>query len=375
LVVADAAVGETRAEIAPPPEKAMTLASIILVAAVAAGPPAKPEADRPAPEKPVRVADVISGHIHPALAVTKSGALLAVYNKQGGGGKELLLCRSTDGGRTWTKPVVVPGIKQCAIYPGSLTVLSDGRIVLAWACYRGNRDPYFRTAHYMTSADEGFSWSEPHDLPLADPSKFTALRYPLLELAPQQWVWPLYDRTIVFDEQTGKLTPFGDGRDHGMVPIVRTLKGTLVSGAPYERRGALAGKPGKLVRGLRSTDGGLTWQALNVFPPFGVAGYDLTPLADGRVVLTSIIYENPEKADQGELAYAISVSRDDGQTWDTAHATRIYDPGRRIPGRGWPRTVLIDKETLGTLFFDLDAEQPGGPGVFFIRTPLAALAN
>ena len=33
-----------------------------------------------------------------------------------------------------------------------------------------------------------------------------------------------------------------------------------------------------MVRGLRSTDNGNTWDALNVFPHFGVAGYDLTVL-------------------------------------------------------------------------------------------------
>ena len=48
--------------------------------------------------KPTRIADVIGGHIHPAICVTQSGALLAVYNKEGGGGKELLLSRSNDGG-------------------------------------------------------------------------------------------------------------------------------------------------------------------------------------------------------------------------------------------------------------------------------------
>jgi hypothetical protein len=342
----------------------MNVCTILLIACCAA----------PVPEQPVRVADVISGHIHPALAVTRSGTLLAVYNKQGGGGKELLLCGSADGGKSWTKPVAVPGIKDCSIYPGSLTTLSDGRVVLAWACYRyqGANDKYFRSVHYCVSSDEGATWTPPRDLPLADPSKFSALRYPLLELSPTRWVWPLYDRTIVFDEKSGEVTPFGDGRDHGMVPIVRTSRGTLISGAPYERRGALAGMPGKLVRGLRSTDGGQTWQALNAFPPFGVAGYDLTALPDGRVVLTSIVYA---KDVEGELAYELSVSRDDGQTWDAAKAVRIYDPGRRIPGRGWPRTVLISSDTLGTLFFDLDAQQVGGPGLFFLRTPLAALAE
>ncbi len=325
----------------------------------------------PEVETPVRVADVVSGHIHPSLAVTRNGVLLAVYNKQGGGGKELLLCRSKDGGKTWTKPVPIPGIKQCSIYPGSLTTLSDGRIILAWACYRGSGDKLFRTVHYSSSPDEGVTWTEPKDLPLTDLSRFTALRYPLLELSPTQWVWPLYDRTVVFDEKANQVKPFADGRDHGMVPIVRTPKGTLISGAPYEVRGAVSMKPGKLVRGLRSTDGGKTWQALNAFPPFGVAGYDLTVLLDGRVVLTSILNE---MKDQSERAYELSVSRDDGQTWDADQAIRIYDPKRRIPGRGWPRTVVVDANTLGTLFFDLDPDQAGGPGLFFVRSPLALLA-
>ena len=54
----------------------MNVYSIILAACLAAPPLVQP----------VRVANVISGHIHPALAVTPRGDLLAVYNKQGGGG-------------------------------------------------------------------------------------------------------------------------------------------------------------------------------------------------------------------------------------------------------------------------------------------------
>ena len=61
--------------------------------------------------RPTRIADVIGGHIHPALCGTQSGALLAVYNKEGGGGKELLLSRSTDGGMTWS------GFSPYSCYP------------------------------------------------------------------------------------------------------------------------------------------------------------------------------------------------------------------------------------------------------------------
>ena len=43
--------------------------------------------DLTAPVKLTDVADVIDGHVHPALCVAQNGDVLAVYNKQGGGGK------------------------------------------------------------------------------------------------------------------------------------------------------------------------------------------------------------------------------------------------------------------------------------------------
>ena len=59
--------------------------------------------------------------------------------------------------------------------------------------------------------------------------------------------------------------------------------------------------------------------------------------------------------------------------WDFEGVHEFYNPGRAIGGRACPRTVLLDRETLGTVFYDVDAKQPDGPGVFFLRTPLAKL--
>ncbi len=324
------------------------------------------------PEPPIRVADVIGGHIHPSLCRTTQGDLLAVYNISGGGGKELLLCRSTNGGKTWSKPAAIEGIHDCSIYPGSLTTLRDGRIALHWSCYRVEGERRWRVPQFSISEDFGHTWSKPRELPLEDLTNYTCLRHPVLELADGRWVCPLYDRTVVYDPAAHRTEPFGDGRNHGMVPIIATASGAILSGAPVADSPVPVGPPTQMVRGLRSSDGGKSWQALHSFPYFGVAGYDLVPLADGRILLSNIVYGVGR---DDEWAFELVVSRDDGKTWDFPGAVTIYNPSRAIPGRGWPRTVQIDDQTLGTIFFDLDKSQPGGPGLWFVRTPLTAFKS
>jgi hypothetical protein len=96
---------------------------------------------------------------------------------------------------------------------------------------------------YSVSSDDGLTWGEPTSLSKnKDPRTESVLRHPIVELSPTAWLVPLRDRTALYDPKTGREGPFGDGRNHGLVPVVRTAKGTLVSG-----------------RGLRSTDGGKTW--------------------------------------------------------------------------------------------------------------------
>src|SRR5882672_1753513 len=56
--------------------------------------------------QPVRIESGVSGHIHPALCITKKGTHVAVYCKSEY--KPFLITRSTDGGKTWSKPVLFP---------------------------------------------------------------------------------------------------------------------------------------------------------------------------------------------------------------------------------------------------------------------------
>ncbi|MFC1526707.1 exo-alpha-sialidase, partial [Candidatus Latescibacterota bacterium] len=181
---------------------------------------------------PIRIADVVGGHVHPSLAATAGGDLVTVYNREGGGGRELLLCRSSDAGATWSAPEAITAIRECSIYPGSLTRFGDGRLLLNWACYRAEPGEPWREPQFSWSEDDGYRWSTPRSYPVSERTNYTCVRNPVLELSASSWVCPFYDGTVVYDADADVITPFGDGRNHGMVPIVATPSGTIVSGAP-----------------------------------------------------------------------------------------------------------------------------------------------
>lgn len=304
---------------------------------------------------PVRIDSGVSGHIHPALAVTRKGTLVAVYCKSEY--RPYLLTRSTDGGKTWSKPALFAPAARMQVYPGSLTTLRDGRLVHAWNVWfpaAGKRRS--RYVAFSVSRDDGLTWSEPRSLRKAsDPKVESVIRHPLVELSPTAWLFPLMDRTVVYNPQTGQESPFGDGRNHGLVPIVRTARGTLVSG-----------------RGLRSTDGGKTWQQIKPFPDVSSQGWrqEMIALKNGWLLASQIVGPGV-----GGERIDFVVSRDDGKSWDVDHPVEFYRPGRPIGGRACPRTVEIDGKTLGTIFYDTDPKQPGGAGVFFRAMPITRLAQ
>lgn len=306
--------------------------------------------------KPVRIGSGVSGHIHPAACISKKGTIVVIYCQSDY--KDHRLTRSTDGGKTWSEPVPYGPTQKLSIYPGSLTALADGRIVHAWNTWYAaekkspdDKTTKSRFVQYSISDDQGKTWSETKSLPKnTEPS---IIRHPLVELGPNAWLFSLSDKTIVYDPQTEKIAPFGDGHKHGLVPIVRTVKGTFVSGA-----------------GLRSTDQGKTWQKVEHFPKIAEQGWrhEMTTFDNGLLIASDI----PGPGVGGEKIRAI-VSRDDGQTWDHDGAVEYYNPKRAIGGRACPRTVQIDKDTLGTVFYDVDAKQDGGSGIFFLRIPMKRL--
>ncbi len=118
-----------------------------------------------ADEKPVSIlAARIGGHVHPSICRTTDGTLVVVYK-----GANVLMCaRSTDAGRTWSKPEeisttalrpqVIREVKKFEVYPGTADTLPDGRVLVTWNYIADDkaRDGYYeRALLYTLSSDQG----------------------------------------------------------------------------------------------------------------------------------------------------------------------------------------------------------------------------
>jgi hypothetical protein len=300
----------------------------------------------------VRLESGVSGHIHPAICVCKSGTLVAVFCKNEF--KPYLITRSTDEGKTWSKPVPFPHTTQTDVYPGSLTTLTDGRIVHMWnVWFKTGEKSKSRHVAYSISSDEGVTWSTPENLSRNMNDKVeSVIRHPFVELSETEWLLPLMDRTVVHNPATKMESPFGDGRNHGLVPVVKTRAGSLISG-----------------KGLLSADNGKSWSEIKNFPDISSQGWrhQMVSLPNGLVLLSQII--GPGFG--GDKIHFI-LSKDDGKSWDIENPLEFYNPGRAIGGRACPRTVLLKSGSLGTIFYDTDPKQEGGSGVFYRKTDKSA---
>jgi hypothetical protein len=272
--------------------------------------------------------------------------------------------RSKDGGRTWDKPAAValtaerpdfvPVVPKVEVYPGTADTLSDGRILLTWNYIAQDPDRNYaaRPLLFSVSKDEGETWTAPRCFGQLHDKHLGAMRHSVLEWSADEWLLPRREGSpVLYGTGDGSLTPFvfrvERGKQPGCLQMVRSGKDTLL---------ALGSSL------LRSTDGGKNWETVPNFPGptrgDEANGRFLTVLKDGSVVLTW----GEGRDNQG---FRLSPSPD-GRAWDAGRTLHRL-PDAEVAARfGSPRTVQLDGEHLGTVYFDRT-------GLYFVRTPLKAL--
>ena len=224
----------------------------------------------------------------PALLVTKKGTLLAFCEGRKGsrsdtGDINMLVKRSTDGGRTWSKPLVIwdDAGNTCG-NPCPVVDQDTGTIWLPMTWNLGtDREPKIITQEskdtrrvFIThSTDDGLTWAKSTDI-----TKTTK---------KPNWTW----------YATGPCT----GIQLGKGPH----KGRLV--IPCDHIEAASKRYYSHV--IYSDDHGKTWQLGGRTPTDKVNECQAAELADGSLML------NMRNYDRSKRARAVSVSSDAGMTW------------------------------------------------------------
>ena len=314
-----------------------------------------------AADKPVSIlAAPLSGHIHPSICRTQNGTLVVVYQ-----GQDVLMCtRSTDRGNSWSeakpiattakRPVGIRAVEKFEIYPGTVDVLPDDRVMVTWNYIADDkkRDQYYeRALLYTISQDQGRTWCDQRLIGPIAGKHLGAVRHNVLVWNAEQWLLPLrVGPPQLFSHRTGELRLFSlrgpDKKQDEFQQIIRTAKGSLLALGPHL---------------LYSPDQGRKWNRVEHFPAVpdqrdNAEGRYLTPLTDGRVLVTWGVGH-----DNRGLSYNLSL--DDGRTWKSDR-TRILLPHMEIAARYYSaRTIQLDEKTVGTVFMNRS-------GIYFLPVRL-----
>ena len=332
-----------------------------------------------------RVVVARSGYF-PKMVIRQNGELLCTFktgsphaSKTG----RASLARSTDGGRTWSKPVTVLDFPNADDSLDAVGELPDGTLIFAAVSYtwKGEKltndaDSEFRADTYVLfSKDDGHKWSQPAKV----------------NIKPFTWAYP-YGRIVRLADGTLLLSCFGgyvpkgpeDSRaglaemikkgQHALKPesergdfsfLVRSRDGGKTWGDPsviaryHNEVTLLPLKNGGLMAAIRSdegahlsvtfsTDKGHSWTAPHQVTANSEHPGDLLRLADGRILLS---YGERNKP------YGIQAmwSTDEGHTWDPKHKVVLAHDGDH-PDLGYPISVQRKDGKIVTAYYVVNGD-------------------
>ncbi len=263
-----------------------------------------------------------AGYRIPAIVRAADGALLAFAearrnDKRDAGDIDLVMRRSTDGGRTWGPMTVVwdDGVNTCG-NPAPIVIGRKGEIVMltTWnaggdrerAIERGTSTDT-RRVFVLRSADHGATWSTPREI--------------TSEVKRPEWTW------------------YATGPCHAIEKQRRPHKGRLVVPANHKRLDPRNGVE-SYSQLLYSDDRGITWH-LGAVSQCGGNESTVAETSDGRLLLNMRHYE---RADSLRL-YAVSA--DGGEAWcDRGEWPELPEPRCQgsmlnLTRRGMPTRTLL----------------------------------
>jgi hypothetical protein len=276
---------------------------VSLAAMLAAGWPAAPAAEpnveayavRPLPGQRITVA---SGAYFPRLLLLDNGEMLATF-KTGAGhvgkGGKASASRSTDGGLTWSPPVVVFDLPGADDSMDASAQLRDGTVIYGAVSYSWKGEKYSfedwrADTHVLRSRDRGRTWLPPVKV----------------NIAPFTWAYP-FGHILEMPDGTLILTLFG-----GYLPVSLRGSGADDKDDLTRRMRRLAEEKPEAKRGdfcllVRSRDQGQTWGDPSVI----ARGYNevcAMRLKDGRLMAAMRESEGGARLDQ-------TFSDDNGYHW------------------------------------------------------------
>ena len=226
----------------------------------------------------------------PGLVVTTKGTLLAFCegrktSRSDHGDLDLVLRRSKDAGKTWTKQTIVHeegGSKRITI--GNPCPVVDRDTGVVWLAFCRNNDRVFMTH----SKDDGVTWAKPAEITKA--------------VKGDNWDW------------------YATGPGHGIQITRGKHKGRLVFPCDHgvnRRKGGWKSKGRSHV--FYSDDHGKTFK-LGKATDWGMNECETVELADGRLLLSMRNYH-------GRNQRALAVSTDGGESWSAPkHHKQVYCP-------------------------------------------------
>ena len=340
--------------------------------------------EREIPEPPEEIVDVYRsgmGGYHgfriPSALVTDKGTVLAFAEGRpkslaDAGGNDLLLRRSTDGGRTWSAMKVIAEDGPHSLNtPCALQVRETGRIILFYHRYpagtnESNVQPGLEGEHIcralmITSDDDGLTWSKPRDITKqvkraalvtsfsTGPGIGIQLRRGshkgrIVMVTNQQGPRHQWNLFAIYSDDGGDSWTYGELAPNttkgwgNEVQAVELIDGTVMLNARVQ-----GGH--KCRKTAISSDGGQTWTVLRedttlIEPTCQGSILRLSDPLDGR--RSRILFCNPA-SQTGRRNGTVRLSYDEAKTWAVS---KVICPG----SFGYSSLTVLPDGTIGCLF-------------------------